>query len=77
MESSLFCLQKIRKTLRINSDRKAAGFGSPRDIPLCQGVFKTADFRPFRPRMEMDPATGLGSTKEAVTRRSCPNCNGE
>src|SRR6476619_5332308 len=29
MESSFFCPQKIRKTLRSNSDRKAAGFGSP------------------------------------------------
>ena len=28
-ESSFFCPQKIRKTLRSNSDRKAAGFGSP------------------------------------------------
>src|ERR1700726_4806446 len=32
MESSLFCPQKIRKTLQSNSDRKAAGFGSP---PSC------------------------------------------
>jgi hypothetical protein len=32
MESSFFCPQKIRKTLRSNSDREAAGFGSP---PSC------------------------------------------
>ena len=49
MESSFFCPQKIRKTLQSNSDRKAAGFGSPPSCavltaarhPALTGVFKT------------------------------------
>jgi len=32
MESSFFCPQKIRKTLRSSPDRKVAGFSSP---PSC------------------------------------------
>jgi hypothetical protein len=47
------------KTFQSNSDRKAAGFGSP---PSC-AVLTAAGLRRFRPRMEMDPAIGLGSTK--------------
>jgi hypothetical protein len=51
MESSFFCPQKIRKTLRSNSDRKAAGFGSPPSCavltaarhPALTEVFKSQD----------------------------------
>jgi hypothetical protein len=46
--ASFFCPQKIRKTLQSNSDRKAAGFGSP---PPCAVL--TAARHPLRRELRL------------------------